>query len=278
MKRVIVTADDFGMCQYVDDAVLDLLKIGTLTTTNVLTNYGSLENVKELKKMDNISVGIHWNLTSGTPVSKPENIPSLVTEEGKFYPLTEFKKRVAEHKIRKEDIEEELVAQYSLFMDSYGKTASYWNTHENSSHVKFVFDICCELAKKYKIPATRIFDRVYLDFDCVKSLPRRLREYAVRTVLHYRYKKIRKDFKMPDARLVAFSNDIKTNIERNKNAILSSKHTNIEMVIHPAIAIDKELFGNIGEDRIKEYQLHKSKEMYELLHNDKITAISFEDL
>ena len=278
VKRVIVTADDFGMCKYVDDAILELMHIGTLTSTNVLTNYGSLERMEELKKIPNVSVGIHWNITSGRPVSKPNDIPTLVDAAGKFYSLTEFKKRCALHKIREQDIETELRAQYELLYKTYGKTASYWNTHENSSHVKTVFNICCRLAKEYKIPATRIFDRVYLDFDMVKSFPRRMREYTVRAVLHNRYAKIRKDFKMPDARLVAFSNEIKTNIDRNRKAILSSEHTNIEMVIHPATDIDLELFGNIGQDRIREYELHKSKEMYDLLHNDQITAITFEDL
>lgn len=278
MKNIIITADDFGMCEYVDRAILDLLDYGTLTSTNVLTNMGSLERVEELKKYNNISVGIHWNITTGKPVLNPDDIPTLVDNNGFFYSIGEFKKRISQNKISIDDIEKELEAQYDTFVKAYGKTASYWNTHENSSHVKYVFDICCKIAVKHNIPATRIFDRVYLDFDSIKSIPRRLREYAVRFVLHNRYKKIRKFFKMPEGRLVAFSNSIKTDIECNRKAILESKYTNIEMVIHPATEIDEKLFGNIGADRIKEYQLHMSQDMYDLLHSSQIHTISFEDL
>lgn len=278
MKNIIITADDFGMCEYVDRAILDLFDYGTLTSTNVLTNMGSLKRVEELKRFDNISVGIHWNITTGKPISNMNDIPTLVDANGNFYSIGEFKKRMSQHKILLNDIEKELEAQYDIFMKSYGKTASYWNTHENSSHVKSVFDICCNIAVKHNIPATRIFDRVYLDFDTVKSLKRRLREYAVRSILHNRYKKVRKLFKMPDGRLVAFSNSIKTDIERNRKAILGSKYRNIEMVIHPATEIDEKLFGNIGTDRIKEYKLHMSQEMYDLLHSSQIQTITFENL
>lgn len=278
MKKIIVTADDFGMCSYVNNAIIDLIDFGTLTSTNVLTNMYALSDIEKLKDKQNVSVGIHWNITSGKPVSDPKEIPTLVDGDGRFYSLMKFKKLIRLRKISKVDIEKELRAQYLLFYKSYGKTASYWNTHENSSHVKAVFDLCCKLGVEYHIPATRVFDRVYLDFDQVSGLPRKIREYLVRTILHNRYKGIRKDFKMPDGRLVAFSNKIKVDIERNRKAILSSKYSTIEMVIHPATQLDEKLFGNIGEDRIMEYKLYMTKEMYNLLHNEEIRTSNFEQL
>ena len=278
MKKIIVTADDFGMCRYVNNAIIDLVDFGTLTSTNVLTNMYALDDIEKLKNRSNVSVGIHWNITSGKPVSNPEEIPTLVDGDGRFHSLVKFKKLVRLRKISKADIEKELRAQYLRFYESYGKTASYWNTHENSSHVKVVFDICCKLGVEYHIPATRVFDRVYLDFDQVSGMLRKMREYLVRTILHNRYKGIRKNFKMPDGRLVAFSNKIKLDIERNRKAILSSKCSTIEMVIHPATQLDEKLFGNIGEDRIMEYKLYITKEMYDLLHNEEIQTSNFEQL
>lgn len=278
MKKIIVTADDFGMCSYVNNAIIDLIDFGTLTSTNVLTNMYALDGIEKLKERPNVSVGIHWNIISGKPVSDPKEIPTLVDGEGQFHSLVEFKKLMHSRKISMVDVEKELRAQYLLFYKSYGKTASYWNTHENSSHVKAVFDLCCKLGVEYHIPATRVFDRVYLDFDDGYSFPRKIREYIVRTILHNRYKGIRKYFKMPDGRLVAFSNKIKLDIERNRKAILSSKYNTIEMVIHPATQLDDELFGNIGEDRIMEYKLYMTKEMYDLLHNEEIQTSNFEQL
>ena len=278
MKRIIVTADDFGMCKFVDDAIIELISCGTLSSTNVLVNFKEEESAKKLKEFSNISIGIHWNLTLGKPVSKPEDVQSLVDKDGNFYSSIELKNRLLKRKLLKKDIERELKAQFDCFCERYKKLPIYWNTHENISHNKFIFDICCNVAKEKKIKATRNFDRVYIDFELVNNKIRRIREYIVRTILHCRYKKIEAFFKMPNGRIVCFFNNSKTDIERNKKAILEYKYDNIEMVIHPATNIDYDLFGNIGKDRIEEYNVYRSKEMYDFLHNNKIKIITFEDL
>ena len=51
MKKIIVTADDFGMCQSVDDAIIDLINGKTLSSTNIITNMGNLQNVNKLKQL-----------------------------------------------------------------------------------------------------------------------------------------------------------------------------------------------------------------------------------
>ena len=38
MQKLIVTADDYGMCQPVDDAIDAGIENGMITTTNVMTN------------------------------------------------------------------------------------------------------------------------------------------------------------------------------------------------------------------------------------------------
>lgn len=38
MRRLIVTADDYGMCEVVDKAIDDCEEAGLLTSTNVIVN------------------------------------------------------------------------------------------------------------------------------------------------------------------------------------------------------------------------------------------------
>ena len=82
MQKVIITADDYGMCDIVDKAIDAGIENGIITSTNVLLNMDSLENAKTLRKRyPNVSVGIHWNVTTGKPVCDPEQVPSLVDAE-----------------------------------------------------------------------------------------------------------------------------------------------------------------------------------------------------
>ena len=38
MRKLIITADDYGMCQIVNDAIDDCIEAGLVTSTNVLVN------------------------------------------------------------------------------------------------------------------------------------------------------------------------------------------------------------------------------------------------
>lgn len=162
MQKLIVTADDYGMCDVVDMAIDAGIENGIITTTNVMTNMETLKNAADLRqRYPHISIGVHWNVTTGKPVCTPSEIPTLVNSDS-FYTINEFKKRYSKGLINPLDLEKELEAQYALFKKVCGQ-ADYWNTHENSAlHVK-AFKVFEKVAKKHDIKATRNFQRVYFD-------------------------------------------------------------------------------------------------------------------
>ena len=85
MKKILITADDYGMCQPVDTAIDECIAAGLVTTTNVILNMETLNNAKTLKtRFPHISVGIHWNVTTGKPLLETEQISTLVDENGIF--------------------------------------------------------------------------------------------------------------------------------------------------------------------------------------------------
>ena len=260
MQKIIVTADDYGMCDEVDRAIDAGIENGFITTTNVMLNMATLADAADLRtRYPSLSVGIHWNVTTGKPISDSKTIPSLVDETGTFWPIGTFKKKYHKGEIVSTDLEKELEAQYSLFEKTCGKP-DYWNTHENSSLETKAYKVFEKVAVRHGIPATRTFQRVYYDkydlgFKCA------FREFAVKNFFELWFKKIRKTFKMPMARVVSFDKISKTDGDVLLRALKKDGRDLIEVVFHPAITADSPYFGNISTERVKEYQFVSSPEV-----------------
>lgn len=260
MQRIIVTADDYGMCDEVDRAIEAGIENGFITTTNVMLNMQTLYDAADLRtRYSSLSVGIHWNVTTGKPVSDPKTVPSLVDENGAFWPIGTFKKKYHKGEIFSADLEKELEAQYSLFEKTCGKP-DYWNTHENSSLETRAYKIFEKVALKHEIPATRTFQRVYYDKRGL-GFKRALREFAVKNFFELWFKKIRRTFKMPTARVVSFDKISKTEGDVLLKALKKDGRDLIEVVFHPAITADSPYFGNISAERVKEYQFVSSPDV-----------------
>ncbi len=260
MQRIIVTADDYGMCDEVDRAIEAGIENGFITTTNVMLNMETLSDAADLRtRYPSLSVGIHWNVTTGKPVSDPKTVPSLVDENGAFWPIGTFKKKFHKGEIFSADLEKELEAQYSLFEKTCGKP-DYWNTHENSSLETKAYKIFEKVALKHEIPATRTFQRVYYD-KCGLGFKRALREFAVKNFFELWFKKIRRTFKMPTARVVSFDKISKTEGDVLLKALKKDGRDLVEVVFHPAVTANSPYFGNISTERVKEYQFVSSPEV-----------------
>ena len=278
MKRYIITADDYGMCPEVDDAIEQLADRGILSTTNVLTNFRKDFLDSPLRKYKNFSVGIHWNVTTGRPVTKTEKIPSLIDTRGEFHSIDEFRRRFARGLINKNELRLELENQYDIFYKYFGQP-DYWNTHENSSLFPKEFNFFEKVALEKNIRATRNFQRVYIDYDLCHGFKRKLREFSVSTFVNFRFGILaRKNFKMPDGRIVTFINASKTDIERMRRGLNKTNKKTIEIIIHPATRGDNPIFGNIASDRVTEFNKYMSDEFFDLFKNDNAEIISFNEL
>ncbi len=277
MPKIIMTADDYGMCDIVDKAIDEGIENGMITTTNVMLNMETLSNAADLReRYPHISIGIHWNVTTGRPVNKPEEIPTLVNENGDFWSLTEFKKRYSKGLIDPADLEKELQTQYTMFEKTCGHP-DYWNTHENSSLHTKAFRVFEKVAKEHGIAATRTFQRVYYDKINI-GWKRELREILVKNFFQLWFTHIRKTFKMPSARIVSFDKISKLEGDYLLNALLEDGRDNIEVVFHPALSADHPCFGNISQERVAEYRFVTSKEIKEKYLSNAVTFVSFAEL
>ncbi len=84
-RRLIVNADDFGLSDSVNEAVVRAHREGVLTTASLMVNEAGFgEAVRLAKKNPKLGVGLHLTLSHGHSALGPERIPGLVDGRGEF--------------------------------------------------------------------------------------------------------------------------------------------------------------------------------------------------
>ncbi len=85
MKRLVVTADDFGNDVAVNEAVEIAHRTGVLTAASLMVGApAAADAVARAKTMPELGVGLHLVLVDGTPVLPPDRVPGLVDAAGRF--------------------------------------------------------------------------------------------------------------------------------------------------------------------------------------------------
>ncbi len=280
MKKMIITADDYGMSRGVNDAIDEGIAKGLITSTNVMTNMEFYTEASKLRET-NVSVGLHWTISAGKPVCKPEEIPSLVDENGNFFKYSEFRNRYRKGEIKDEDIIKELKAQYERFKEICGEP-DYWNTHQNT-HVDFkIFKLFVLVAKELNIRKMRSHQRIYVvssDGKTTMSLVWRLLEPIKREILSSWMRFASKNgMKSPYGLIVPLKNKDLKNPQYIFSSVNQNENIISEYVIHPSTVIDSEFFGNIGSARIDEYKQFTSDEQKEILSDNNFTLVTFNEI
>ena len=85
-KRLIITADDFGIEEGIDNGIIDCYKKGAITDISLLSVGESFEHAVRLAKENNIKkIGIHLALTgSFMPVSLKEEVATVLSRDNTF--------------------------------------------------------------------------------------------------------------------------------------------------------------------------------------------------
>lgn len=85
-KRLIVTADDFGLSVPVNEAVERAHCEGVLSAASLMIGAPAVEDaVERARKLPSLGVGLHLTLLDGRPVLPPDQIPGLLGPDGRFF-------------------------------------------------------------------------------------------------------------------------------------------------------------------------------------------------
>jgi hopanoid biosynthesis associated protein HpnK len=156
MKKLIVNADDFGLTEGVNRAIIDSHKNGIITSTTLMANGVAFDSAAAASSAaPALGVGVHLNLTQGQPVCPASHVPSIVTSEGSFHPRPGILAwRILSRKITLIDIENELRSQIEK-ISSAGIRITHLDSHKHIHLFPPIFDVVVKLAREYGIDCMR---------------------------------------------------------------------------------------------------------------------------
>ncbi len=152
VRKAILTADDFGASQCINDGIRRGIESGTITSVAAMVTFpDAMESIIALhEQYENIEIGLHLSITSGYPLSSPEDVPSLIQKSGGFYPIDRLIARI--DKISLTELECELRLQISKFR-TLGIPVSCLSSQHNILGLYSPFlEVVMALAIEYDLP------------------------------------------------------------------------------------------------------------------------------
>ena len=148
MIPVIINADDFGLTEGVCRGIVKAIHAGGVTATTAMACApGAVERLRRWAPEISGYIGVHLQLTSGTPVLAPARVPSLVREDGRF-PA----RRKEIHSPEPDEILAEWQAQIECLLGA-GIEPTHLDSHHHVHGLPTLFPAFCELARRYSLPA-----------------------------------------------------------------------------------------------------------------------------
>ena len=136
MKRLIINADDFGLAPGVNRAIVELQQAGALSSTTLMATAPYFSPAVYLAfAQPALSVGCHIVLVGGSPLLRPDEVPSLLdprrpTAFSLRSTVGSFLRDLMRGRIREEEIEAEAIAQIRRIQLS-GVTVSHIDSHKH---------------------------------------------------------------------------------------------------------------------------------------------------
>jgi len=137
VRRLIVNADDFGLTQGVNQAVIELRRANALSSATLMaTSSQCVQAVSFAGQLPSLGVGCHVVLVDGTPALPASEIPTLIDnsapEKGLFRAkLSTFVADLLRGRISDSEIEAEANAQIKKLLKA-GIRVTHVDTHKHT--------------------------------------------------------------------------------------------------------------------------------------------------
>jgi len=158
-KKFILNADDFGLTQSHNQAVLEGYNNGFLTSASLCANGNAYENAVHdiLPDCPNLGIAVHLNIMEGKALTE---CPALTDLDGNFNRgygyliLNQHKETLLKQ------IEAEFRAQIEKIIKDV--KVDHLDSHVHTHAIPEIFKITCKLAKEYNIKYVRTqFEELY---------------------------------------------------------------------------------------------------------------------
>lgn len=157
MRKLIVTADDFGLDVAVNEAVEEAHRRGVLTTAGLLVGAPAAQDaVERARRLGTLEVGLHVTLVRGRPVLPPAEVPDLVDRNGEF-PWNLVRAGVAfffRPAVRRQ-LEREIRAQFEAFART-GLELGHVDVHNHMHLHPTVLALVLRIGRQYGMRSIRL--------------------------------------------------------------------------------------------------------------------------
>jgi predicted glycoside hydrolase/deacetylase ChbG (UPF0249 family) len=147
-RRLIVNADDFGLTRGVSRGILACYQTGIVTSTTLMVNRGADPAQLDELRSSGLGVGLHVNLTLGTPISDPRRVASLLDRQGQFV----REARVQAERAIPDEARIEMGNQIEEFQRLMGRFPTHLDSHHHVARDGALLDLLCFFARALKIP------------------------------------------------------------------------------------------------------------------------------
>ncbi|HVS26294.1 MAG TPA: hopanoid biosynthesis-associated protein HpnK [Burkholderiales bacterium] len=283
MKRLIVTADDFGASLPVNEAIEQAHRQGILTTASLMVGAAAVRDaVERAKRLPSLKVGLHVVLVRGRPLLPPDQVPDLVDTQGNF------SSRLARagvnfffrSKVRRQ-LEAEIRAQYEAFRAT-GLVLDHVNAHNHMHLHPTVLGLILKIGPGYGAHAVRLPNEpfIYSWRAARNALTLRIANSLLLkpwiTLMRWR---LNKAGVACNEYLFGMSDSGRMNEQRVLGLLAHLPHGVSEMYFHPALeAWDGMDPGMAHYDHQAEFQALVSPAVARAVHQHQIEKISFGDL
>ena len=174
-RLLIINADDFGMCNSINEAIIQALKAGVVRSTTLMVPCPwALHAMRFLAEHPEIPFGVHLTVISDPddyrwgPVTSREKVPSLVDGAGYFYNFDDRHALLAQMEL--DELELEFRAQIEAVL-----AAGLKPTHLDWHALRFgnrtdIVDLMIRLAVEYGL-ALRVIGRSTIEKVQSRGLP-----------------------------------------------------------------------------------------------------------
>ena len=157
MKRLIVTADDFGAAREVNDAVEAAHRGGILTAASLMVAApAAADAIARARRLPSLRVGLHVVLLEGRPVLPPTDLPHLTNEDGVLAANPAMLGTlIACSRAARRELAAEITAQFAAFRDS-GLALDHCNAHKHFHLHPLVAELIAAIGPRFGLRAVRV--------------------------------------------------------------------------------------------------------------------------
>jgi hopanoid biosynthesis associated protein HpnK len=157
LKRLIVTADDFGAAREVNDAVEAAHRGGILTAASLMVSGpAAADAIDRARRMSSLRVGLHLVLVEGRPVLPASEVAHLVDRNGDFRSdMAALGAVISFSRQARSELAAEITAQFQAFRAT-GLALDHCNAHKHFHLHPVVGRLMVSIGARFGLRATRI--------------------------------------------------------------------------------------------------------------------------